>query len=40
MLLAIRAVERLGVLGDRIDNEKIGRHGMFLTLWVAFARGI
>ena len=40
VLLAIGAVEFRGVLGDGIENEQMGRHRMFLSLWGAFARGI
>jgi hypothetical protein len=36
VLLAVGAVEFLGVLGDGIENEQMGRHGLYLSVRVSF----
>ncbi len=40
VLLAIGAVEFLGVLWDWIEDEKMSRHGLYLSVRVDFTRGI
>src|SRR5262249_37096727 len=40
MFLAIGAFEFRGVLGDGIENEQMGSHGMFLSWWCLRERDI